>query len=66
MRPSSVRPYASLVLVLVLGLAVSWGLINSYSVAPPDQSYVNPARRFLSAAVSADSAQLTQVAVPRV
>jgi hypothetical protein len=66
MRATSVRPYASLVLVLVLGLAMGWGLINRYSVASQDQSYVEPARRFLSAAVTADSAQLTQLAVPRV
>jgi hypothetical protein len=66
MRQSSVRPYASLVLVLVVALAVGWGLINRYSVAPQDQSYVEPARRFLGAAVTADSAQLTQLAVPRV
>ena len=66
MGPSSVRPYASLVLVLVLGLGLAWGLINRYSVAPQDQSYVEPARRFVSAAVTADSAQLAQVAVPRV
>jgi hypothetical protein len=66
MRQSPVRPYANLVLVIVLGLAIGWGLINRYSVAPQDQSYVEPARRFLSAAVAADSAQLTQVAVPQV
>jgi hypothetical protein len=66
MRQSPVRPYAILVLVLVLGLAVGWGLINRYSVAPQDQSYVEPARRFLSAAVAADSAQLAQVAVSQV
>src|SRR5687768_783418 len=66
MRQSSVRPYASLVLVLVLGLAIGWGLINRYSEAPQDQSYVEPARRFLSAAVAADSGQLKQVAVPQV
>ena len=66
MRQSPVRPYVSLVLVLVLGLAAGWGLINRYSVAPQDQSYVEPARRFLDAAVAADSAQLAQVAVPQV
>jgi hypothetical protein len=66
MRQRSVRPYVSLVLVLALGLAVGWGLINRYSVAPQDQSYVEPAKRFLSAAVTADSVQLAKVAVPQV
>src|SRR5688572_4272596 len=66
MRKSSVRSYASLGLVLGLGLAVGWALITRYSVAPQDQSYVAPAKQFLSAAVTADSAQLAQVAVSQV
>lgn len=66
MRQSSLRASAILVLVLVLGLAVGWVLVDRYSVAPQDQSYLEPAKQFLTAAGAADSAQLARVALPEV
>ena len=67
MGKGSVPPPGVLVVVGVLGLGVGWILMNRYSVARQDQAYLVPARRFLSAAVSADSVQLADTgAAPQV
>jgi Tfp pilus assembly protein PilV len=66
LRHRSARDFAVLVVVLVLGLAAGRALAVRYSVAPQDQSYITPARQFLTAAMTADSTELARVAAPHV
>ena len=66
MRYRSARDITVLVVVLVLGVAAGRAVLVRYSVAPQDQSYITPARRFLRAAMTADSTALARMAAPHV